>query len=201
MKQRLLPPRVAAGVLPCLPGFAQAHSPMAGIGEFYGGILHPLLVPAHLLALVLLGLLAGQGGLGAIRRCHLGFLPALVLGLMLAGAVVGPESGLEPALLLLSALTGLLVVLQWRPPLVVFYGAGACVGLLLGLDSAPGEMAPAAAAAALLGTGLGAFACLLLLADLSERARDHWQRVALRILGSWGAASATLVFALGWLAP
>lgn len=173
---------------------------MQGIGEFYGGMLHPLLVPAHALALVLLALLAGQGGLDAIRRCHLGFLPAVVLGLVLAGVGTGVESALEPALLLLSVLAGLMVVLQWRPPLAVFYMAGAAVGLMLGLDSAPQGLAPGPAAASLLGTGLGAFACLLLLADLSERARRHWQRVALRVLGSWGTASATLVFALGWLA-
>jgi len=191
---------LCAGALLCLPTVTQAHSPMAGIGEFYGGILHPLLVPAHALALVLLALLAGQGGLNAIRRCHLGFLPALTLGLVLAGVGISPASNLEPALLLISALAGLLVVLQWRPPLAVFSAAGAGVGLLLGLDSAPGDVPPGPAAASLLGTGLGAFVCLLLLADLSERAQRDWQRVALRVLGSWGTASATLVFALGWLA-
>lgn len=190
---------LGTGALLCLPAIARAHSPMQGIGEFYGGILHPLLVPAHVLALTLLALWAGQSGLEALRRCHLGFLPALGLGLVLAGLGVGTASKLEPALLLASVLAGLLVVLQWRPPLPIFYAAGAWVGLLLGLDSAPEQLAPGPAAASLLGTGLGAFACLLLLADLSERARRHWQRVALRVLGSWGTASATLVLALGWL--
>lgn len=172
---------------------------MAGIGEFYGGILHPLLVPAHALALVLLALLAGQGGMSGLRRCHLGFLPALSLGLVLAGTGMGPTFSPEPPLLLTSALAGLLVVSQWRPPMPVFYAAGAGVGLLLGLDSAPEGLAPGPAAASLLGTGLSAFVCLLLLADLSDRARQDWQRIALRVLGSWGTASATLVFTLGRL--
>lgn len=200
MRPFFLAPGLGAGALLCLPTITQAHSPMAGIGEFYGGILHPLLVPAHTLALVLLALLAGQCGLNAIRRCHLGFLPALALALVLAGLGVSPYIKLEPALLLISALAGLLVVLQWRPPLAVVSAAGAGVGLLLGLDSAPEDLPPGPAAAALLGTGLGAFLCLLLLADLSERAQRDWQRVALRVLGSWGTASATLVLALGWLA-
>ena len=200
MRPLFLARGLGASALLCLPAITFAHSPMAGIGEFYGGILHPLLVPAHALALVLLALLAGQGGLSAIRRCHLGFLPALVLGLVLAGVGISTASNLEPALLLISALAGLLVVLQWRPPLAVFSAAGAGVGLLLGLDSAPENLAPGPAAASLLGTGLGAFVCLLLLADLSERAQRDWQRVALRVLGSWGTASATLVFALGSLA-
>lgn len=172
---------------------------MAGIGEFYGGILHPLLVPSHALALVLLALLAGQSGMGGIRRCHLGFLPALTVSLILAGTGFSGHFPLEPSLLLIAAMTGLLVVLQWQPPLPVFYATGAGVGLLLGLDSAPEGLAPGPAAASLLGTGLGACICLLLLADLSERARRDWQRIALRVLGSWGTASATLVFALGVL--
>jgi len=191
--------RWAAGALLFLPAITQAHSPMAGIGEFYSGILHPLLVPGHALALVLLALLAGQNGMDGIRRCHLGFLPALALGLLLAGMESNPNVSPEPALLLISALTGMLVVLQWHPPLPLFYAAGAGVGLLLGLDSAPENLTPGPAAASLLGTGLGAFVCLLLLADLGDRARQHWQRIALRVLGSWGTASATLVFALGRL--
>ena len=39
---------------------ALAHMPFQGIGGFYGGLLHPVLVPAHALSLVALGLLIGQ---------------------------------------------------------------------------------------------------------------------------------------------
>jgi hydrogenase/urease accessory protein HupE len=39
---------------------AHAHDVVAGVGGFYGGLLHPLLVPAHVLALTSLGLLIGQ---------------------------------------------------------------------------------------------------------------------------------------------
>ncbi|MEQ9463221.1 MAG: HupE/UreJ family protein [Haliea sp.] len=185
----------------CVPDLVQAHSPMQGIGDFYAGVLHPLLVPAHALALVMLGLFSGQGGLYAMRSCYLGFLPALVVGLTLAGTGLDLGDGLEPLLLLLAALTGMLVILQFSPPHPLFAAAGAAVGLLLGLDSAPEAVAPGPIAAALLGASLGAFACLLLIADLCERARHHWQQVAVRVIGSWGTASATLVFALGWLRP
>ncbi len=199
----LLRPRavaVAAALL-LMPGLAQAHSPMQGIGDFYGGVLHPILVPAHALALVMLGLCCGQGGLYAMRSCYLGFLPALAVGLVLAGAGLDPGSSLEPVLLLVAALTGVMVVLQLSLPHPLFAAMGAAAGLLLGLDSAPEAVAPGPIAAALLGTSLGAFACLLLIADLCERARDQWQRVAVRVAGSWGTASASLVFSLRWLAP
>lgn len=178
---------------------AWSHAPMQGIGEFYGGILHPLVVPAHVLALMMLGLLAGQRGMAAVRRTYLGFLPALVAGLALSGTRFG--GGQEPLLLLFSALAGLLVVVQWRWPISVFLPAGAAVALLLGLDSAPEGLALGPYVATLTGTALGAFACLLLVADLSERASMGWQRIGLRVLGSWGAASATLVYAMRWLVP
>tara|TARA_R100000005_G_scaffold95212_1_gene75872 strand:+ start:1141 stop:1668 length:528 start_codon:yes stop_codon:yes gene_type:complete len=175
---------------------------MQGVGDFYGGILHPLVVPAHVLALVMLGLLAGQRGMAAVRRTYLGFLPALVAGLALSGT--GFVDDPEPLLLLASAVMGLLVVLQWRVlPAGLFPAVGATVALLLGLDSAPEGpgLAPGPYVATLAGTALGAFACLLLVADLSERASAGWQRIGLRVLGSWGAASATLVYAMRWLVP
>lgn len=189
--------------LPCLaaaPLPAMAHGPVAGIGAFYSGLLHPLMVPAHLLALVMLGLLVGQAGMTAMRRGYAGFLPGLVLGLGLA--VFDGYWPLEHPLLLLSASAGLVVALQWRLPAAALYTlAGAGAGLMIGIDSGPDGGTRGQRLGALLGTGLGAFACLLLVGDLAERTRRHWQRVLLRVLGSWGAAAALLVLALAELRP
>lgn len=193
--RRLLPLLLAGSPLPAL-----GHGPVEGIGAFYAGLLHPLMVPAHLLSLVLLGLLAGQAGMAAMRRVYAGVLPGLLLGLGLAAWSL--HWPVDTALLVLAALAGLLVVLEWRLPLITLYVLpGAAVGLLVGLDSGPDGGSPGQRLGALLGTGLGAFACLLLVGDLSERARHHWQRVLLRVVGSWGAASALLVLALGQLLP
>ena len=62
--------RYLAPLLLLAPGLAVAHSPMQGIGNFYGGILHPILVPSHLLALLSLGLLIGQSGVSAMRLAY-----------------------------------------------------------------------------------------------------------------------------------
>lgn len=195
MTSRRLLPLLAAS-----PLSAFAHGPVEGIGAFYGGLLHPLMVPAHLLALVMLGLLAGQAGMAAMRRSYAGFLPGLTLGLGLA--VFAWHWPVETPLLLLSAGAGLLVVLQWRLPVAALYTlAGLAIGLMIGIDSGPDGGTRGQRLGALLGTGLGAFACLLLVGDLSERAGRHWQRVLLRVLGSWGAAAALLVLALAELAP
>ena len=39
---------------------ARAEAPMGGIEGFYGGLLRPILVPAHALGLLALGLFIGQ---------------------------------------------------------------------------------------------------------------------------------------------
>ena len=47
-----------AFVLSAQPAFA--HPAPLGIGGFPGGLIHPLFVPAHAMAVVALGLLIGQ---------------------------------------------------------------------------------------------------------------------------------------------
>ena len=42
---------------------ASAHGTIPGINQFYNGVMHPFLAPAHLLSLLALALLAGQQGL------------------------------------------------------------------------------------------------------------------------------------------
>src|SRR5262245_62430879 len=39
---------------------ASAHAVIPGVGGFAGGLVHPLLVPAHLIALLVLGLFIGH---------------------------------------------------------------------------------------------------------------------------------------------
>jgi hypothetical protein len=49
---------------------------------------------------------------------------------------------------------------------------------------------------ALIGTALSAMLLVVLLAALPPRFSRDWQRIGLRIVGSWIAASAVLVLAL-----
>jgi len=134
--------RVAAACLLAAPA-AVAHSPIEGIGDFYGGILHPALVPAHLLALVSLGLLLGQLGLDAMRVGYAAFLPALIAGLVAAGAGVSINS-LELWLLTGSLVCGLLVAVRVPLPGSLAAVLAGAVGLAVGLDSSPDIAQPAA---------------------------------------------------------
>ena len=47
----------------CLtPRLALAHVPFAGLNDLYNGLLHPVVVPAHLLLLAASGLFLGKQG-------------------------------------------------------------------------------------------------------------------------------------------
>ena len=163
----------------CLPQLAMAHSPMRGIGEFYAGMLHPVLVPPHALALFLFALLVGQGGVRAMRFAYPPFLLALATGLMVAAFICG-----------------LLVALQASLAMWLYAVLAAAMGLIIGSDSGVTDYTRQETFAALLGTWLGATISLVLVAGVVELLARPWLRVAVRVLGSWGTASAVLVLAM-----
>jgi urease accessory protein len=180
----------------CLPQLALAHSPIAGIAKFYGGLLHPVLVPSHALALLVFALLVGQGGVRAMRFSYPSFLAVLAVGLVLAGVEVPAGLSAESALLIITFLCGLLVALQVPVPFVLYTILGAALGLLIGIDSGVIDSTRQETFAALLGTWLGAAIALVVVAGVVDLLVLPWQRVAVRVLGSWGTASALLVLAL-----
>ncbi|GAB3277471.1 HupE/UreJ family protein [Parahaliea aestuarii] len=198
MNTRLIAARwCLPALLALLPQLALAHSPIEGIGRFYGGLLHPVLVLPHALALLTFALLVGQCGVSAMRRAYPPFLLALAVGLTLAGFDM--TFGLPSERLLLSSalLCGLLVVLQWKLPLLAFTVLGAILGAVVGLDSGvEAGLSRQETFAALLGCWLGATIGLIVIAGVVELARRPWQKVAIRIVASWVCASTLLVLAL-----
>lgn len=169
---------------------------MAGIGEFYGGMLHPLFVLPHALSLTVFALMLGQGGVRAMRFAYPPYMLALAVGLFIAGFEVQPALPYEAILLSFAFLCGLLVAAQRPPPVIALAVLAAVLALLVGMDSGVTGLERRETFGALLGCWLGAVLLILLLAGVAELAQQAWQRVALRVLGSWTAASAVLVLAL-----
>lgn len=188
--------RAAAAALAALllPGAARAHGIVAGGGSFYAGMLHPLVVPAHLLVLVGLGLLIGRPGRGQ-DAALLAFATAMLAGLLAAGAHLAPPPP-APAALAIAAAAGLLVAAGAGLPSAAGAALAVMAGAAIGLDSAPDAPMGRGWGAALAGTWLGAGLVLLLLAHAARAARRSWQVIGIRVLGSWTAASALLVLAL-----
>jgi urease accessory protein len=189
---------VLAGAL-LLPASALAHSPIKGINSFYNGLLHPVLVPAQLLFLLALGLLLGRQEPQRIQASILAFLAATVAGLAAAGFDISIDA--ETALLVGAASAGLLVAADPRLPGLGCLVISVVSGLLIGLDSPQQELAGKERFAALFGSGIGIYLLVLYAVALADAFRKrHWQRVGVRVIGSWLAASALLVLALS-LAP
>ncbi len=172
---------------------ARAHSPIVGVGGFYGGLLHPLLVPAHALSLLALGLFIGRQE--SRRGPTIIFAAALIAGLGAVALAVGPTPAGE-ILLANTAVVAALVALAFVPPRPVVWLAAAVTGAALGLDSPPEEISIELATIVLIGTGLGACIALALVIGLTSYLRRDWQRLAVRIIGSWIAASAMVVLAV-----
>jgi hydrogenase/urease accessory protein HupE len=185
-----------AAALGVLPATAHAHSPVEGMNEFYNGVLHPLLVPAHVLLILATGLFLGQRGPRENRLALPAFFLAAAAGLALAGSGMEPDT-VRGLLLAGTMAIGLLIAVGRRAPLPLYPAAGAFAGFFLGLDSAPETLETRERILALVGTGVGLNLWLIYACGIADFfSKKPWQRIGLRILGSWVAASSLLVLAL-----
>ena len=172
-----------------------AHVPFEGAGNFYGGLLHPLFTPTHALAVLALGLLAGQ----QLPRWRWPQPLAYVVGLGVGFAVMVSALPPGPAgeiLLATAVASGMLVALA--QPLSPTLGCALVftAGVALALDSPPGVISVSEANVIIIGTFCGATILFLALRELVAKLRRHWQRIGVRIVGSWLAAIALMGLAM-----
>jgi urease accessory protein len=159
----------------------------------WAGLLHPLVVPAHVAAIVALALLIGQQNWG--RNVAIAYVVAVLLGLSAIAMAYVPKLT-EEGLLAFATITGLFVALSRPVPQELGVLLAAAVGISLALDSPPEAFSLTEANLTLVGTALGAVLLLLALQQGTSRLSHHWQRIGARIVSSWIAATAILVLAL-----
>ena len=190
---RLLP---LAGAALLVPTGAEAHLVQTGFGPFYDGISHLALTPDDLLSVVALALLAGLCGPRA-GRLALFALP----GAWLAGGVVGlarPVVDASPVLTTLSFLILGVMVVAGRPVPAAWVAAIAgAFGFVHGFLNGAAMARVGLGFVGLLGIIAAVFALVTLLAALVVSRRRPWDRVAVRVAGSWITAVGLLM--LGWL--
>ena len=177
-----------------IPQLAFAHSPIEGMDNFYNGVLHPLLVPAHALLLIIFGLYVNQKGTEQVSSIGW-FIVAIIPGLITSWFDV--FESLEWMLLVLSGIVGILTasnaVISSHLPKVV----AVLVGVLIGADSTQTALFGADRLTFLIGCGLGMILIVILSWGVGDYARSFaWMRVGVRVIGSWIAASAMLVLVL-----
>ena len=186
---------VALAVVVATP--AHAHLVETGFGAFYDGIAHVAVTPSDLLVVVALALLAGQGGTRAARYAVFA-LPVA----WLVGGLIGarwPSAATLPLLTTLSfAIAGALVALNARMRdigvTVLAIVAGGLHGFVNGATMTQmgvGGLALGGAVSAIF------FLTAILSAEVTALPAG-WPRIAVRVAGSWIAATGLLMF--GWLA-
>ena len=187
---------LAAAATLLAPGIAQAHTVSASLGDFYGGGLHLLSSPEQLLAVVGVGLLLGQGDRDAAhKRVVLALPPALAAG-VLATALVGPWPETPWVGAGLLVMLGGLVAAALHPPRAALAALIVLVGVACGLANGP-ALTPATDVRLFIpGVALAGFLVALYAMLLAQAARPFWATIALRIAGSWIAATGLLVLGM-----
>ncbi len=172
----------------------EAHLNSTGMGPVYDGLLHFLLSPEDIIAVLALALFAGQRGTAYGRRALL-VLPGAWLAGGLLGLTIAAMGGADLTFLSFLLLGGLLaadVALSLRATTAL---AG-LMGLFHGYLNGAGMGRPADGALALLGVVFAVFIVVALASSFVVTLRQQWARIAVRVVGSWIVASGLLM--LGW---
>lgn len=174
---------------------ARAHLVTTGLGPFYDGMSHLAVSLSDLLAVVALGLWAGLGG-PAKSRAVLAVVPAGWLVGGLAGFMASREVLLPVMSALVLLVLGVLVAADVRLSRSTTAAIGAMVALLLGALNGTALAAGGGSRLGVVGIVTASSIVLFLLSALVASRRVPWQRIAVRVAGSWIAAVAILM--IGW---
>jgi len=183
-----------------MPIQAQAHLSGVQIDDFWLGALHPLITLVDALAILALGMLAGQSGEVAGLR-----VAATFAAMMGAGAtaslynIEGPWVGwiTTGSLLVLGGLVALSMQLPLLLLLALAMISGFAHGMSIGLEIEdpikPWQFIPGVAVAGFFGTFYAMFMVVKL--------KPWWTKIGVRVIGSWIAAVGLLLVALDSLKP
>ena len=174
---------------------AEAHLNSTGMGPFYDGLVHFLMSPEDIVPVLAFGLLAGLRGASYGRRALFTLPVAWLFGGLagLSAMTARPHPFVASGWFLL--LGGLLAA-NAKVSIRVTTALAALLGIYHGYLNGIGMGQFDTAAVALLGLGFAVFVLIALAAAFVVRLRTHWARIAVRVAGSWIAASGLLMF--GW---
>jgi urease accessory protein len=174
---------------------AEAHLNSTGMGPFYDGLMHFLMGPEDLVPVLALALLAGLRGPAFGRRALLTLPVAWFLGGLagLSAMTANPHPLIAAGwFLLLGGLVAADAGLSMR----LTTALAVLLGLYHGYLNGNGMSQFDTAVIALLGLAFAIFVLIALAAAFVVRIHAQWARIAVRVAGSWIAASGFLM--LGW---
>jgi hydrogenase/urease accessory protein HupE len=179
------------------PAPALAHLNSTGLGPVYDGTMHFLTSPEDLLPALALALFAGLRGTRHGREALFVLPGAWLLGGLLGLTASAASGSAVLSSLWLLLLGGLLAADAKLSPRATI-ALAAIVGLYHGYLNGSGMGQPGSPVSALLGLASAVFVLVALAAAFVARLRAEWTRIAVRVAGSWIAASGLLL--LGWAA-
>ncbi|TFH33391.1 MAG: hypothetical protein E4G97_00635 [Deltaproteobacteria bacterium] len=175
------------------PSDAAAHLVTTGMGPVYDGIGHLLLTPEDLIPVLALALFAGLRGAAPGRRAMF-LLPVA----WLAGGLVGLRVSAVPAFPVPAfsfLILGALVASDLRLPANGVAVLSVVLGLVHGVLNGA-ALRQGAGGLGLLGIMAALFVLVALVSAFVVSLKRPWTRIAVRVAGSWVAASGLLL--LGW---
>ena len=176
-------------------GPADAHLNATGMGPIYDGLMHFVSSPEDLVPALALALLAGLRGAPYGRRAMFTLPVAWLLGSLFGLSAALVNVGTLWASLWFLLLGGLVVADVKLSPRSMT-ALAALLGLVHGYVNGTGMGLSAPSIVAALGLATAVFVLVVLIAALVVQLRAHWARIAVRVGGSWIAASGLLM--LGW---
>jgi urease accessory protein len=198
MSRRIRPATLTAGAIVLAmalwPVRAEAHLNSTGLGPAYDGAVHLLFSPEDLVPAFALALLAGLRG-ATYGRLTLFALPTAWLTGGFAGIAAGHGSGTAAAAVSF-VLLGALVAMDARLSVRMLAALAVSVGLVHGFVNGADMRPFGVGVQALCGLASALFVLTTLVVAFVVQLRQPWSRIAVRVLGSWIAASGLLM--LGW---
>ena len=174
---------------------AEAHLNSTSMGPIYDGMMHFLLSPEDIVPVLALVLLAGLRGAAYGRRALFTIPAAWLLGELTGLSATSANAHPIIAAAWFLVLGGLLAA-DAKLSLRVTTALAVLLGLYHGYLNGSGMGSVGSAAVALLSLVFAVFVLIALAASFVVSLRADWARIAVRVAGSWIAASGLLM--LGW---
>ena len=192
---RLCARAVAMLAVALICGPAEAHLNATGMGPIYDGLMHFLTSPEDLVPALALALLAGLRGASYGRSAMFTLPAAWLLGSLFGLSAASASVGTLGASFWFLVLGGL-VVADAKLSQRSMTALGALLGIVHGYLNGTGMGLSTPSIVTTLGLAAAVFVLVVLVAALVVQLRAQWARIAVRVGGSWIAASGVLM--LGW---
>jgi hypothetical protein len=188
----------ALAIAAAAPTAAQAHLVATGMGPIYDGVTHFGLSPEDYLPAVALAFFAGLRGPATVRLL-LAVLPLawLVGGLAALAGLAPPTAAMSAATAVMFLAIGGGLAANLDIPRAGSAAAAAALGVLRGVADLSGIELSLPHVASLAGMAASVFVVFAIAASVSLPLTRAWMVIAVRVSGSWLAASGLLL--AGWV--